>query len=165
MLILKTNHGEIAVELFEETAPVSSKNFHDYAWDGFYDGTIFHRVIEGFMIQGGGLTADLREKPNRAPIENEAGNGEKNAKYTLAMARTSDPNSATSQFFINVADNSFLDRDECQDGYGYAVFGRVVSGTEVVDSISRVATGNKRGMGDVPLETVVIESIEVRDDP
>lgn len=161
MLKLKTNHGDISVELFEKTAPVSAKNFQDYASEGFYNGTIFHRIIDGFMIQGGGFTADMQQKSNKAPIENEGGNGEKNLKYTLSMARTSDPNSATSQFFINVADNGFLDRDQSQDGFGYAVFGKVVEGTEVVDKIAKVETGVSAGMSDVPTETVVIESVEV----
>lgn len=161
MLTIKTNHGDIQIELNEEDAPISSKNFLEYATEGFYDGTIFHRVIDNFMIQGGGFTPDMKQKKNKAPIANEAGNGLKNGQYTLAMARTSDPNSATSQFFINVASNRFLDRDQCQDGCGYAVFARVTSGTEVVDKIAKVATGNSGGMGDVPVEPVVIESITV----
>lgn len=161
MLTLKTNHGDISVELFEEAAPISAKNFLDYARQGFYDGTIFHRVIDGFMIQGGGFTEEMKQKKNSAPIKNEGGNGKKNVKYTLAMARTSDPNSATSQFFINVSDNGFLDRDQSQDGHGYAVFGQVTDGTDVVDKIAKVKTGVKSGMSDVPRETVLIESVEV----
>lgn len=161
MITLKTNQGDMQIELFDEQAPVSAKNFREYAEEGFYDGLIFHRIIDGFMIQGGGFTPDMKQKRGKPPIENEAGNGVKNEKYTLAMARTSDPNSATSQFFINVADNAFLDRDQCQDGCGYAVFGRVVEGTEVVDKIGKVQTGMKGGMSDVPKEPVVIEKVEL----
>ncbi|QDV23310.1 peptidylprolyl isomerase [Aureliella helgolandensis] len=161
MLTLKTNHGDIKVELFETEAPISAKNFQEYAQEGFYDGTIFHRVIDGFMVQGGGFTPEMQQKKGKAPIKNEANNGKKNDKYTLAMARTSDPHSASSQFFINVSDNGFLNHGECQDGHGYAVFGQVVEGTEVVDKIAKVATGTKAGMGDVPNETVLIESVVV----
>ena len=161
MLVLKTSEGDIKVELFEKEAPVSSKNFLEYVNSGFYAGTIFHRVIDGFMIQGGGFTADMARKSTNPPIKNEGGNGKKNKRYTLAMARTSDPNSATSQFFINTADNGFLDRAESQDGVGYAVFGEVVEGMEVVDRIGKVKTGISAGMRDVPLKAVVIESVEV----
>ena len=161
MLTLKTSEGDIKVELFEEEAPVSSANFLSYAKDGYYAGTIFHRVIDGFMIQGGGFTADMQRKQTKAPIKNEAGNGLKNEKYTLAMARTSDPNSATSQFFINTTNNGFLNREEAQDGVGYAVFGKVVEGTDVVDRIGKVKTGTKSGMQDVPVQPVVIESVEI----
>ncbi len=161
MLILKTSEGDIKVELFEKEAPVSSKNFLEYAQAGFYSGTIFHRVIDGFMIQGGGFSADMKRKSTNPPIENEGGNGLKNKHYTLAMARTSDPNSATSQFFINTADNGFLDRAQSQDGVGYAVFGKVVEGMDVVDRIGKVKTGRSAGMSDVPVQAVVIESVEV----
>lgn len=161
MITIKTNLGDIQVELFEEQAPVSSSNFLEYAKEGFYDGTIFHRVIDGFMIQGGGFTADMSRKSTKPPITNEAGNGLTNDKYTLAMARTSDPESATSQFFINTNDNSFLNRANSQDGVGYAVFGKVVAGQDVVDQIAKVATGNSGGMADVPVETVVMESVTV----
>lgn len=161
MPTIKTNHGDIEVELFEEQAPISSKNFLEYASAGFYDGTIFHRIIDGFMIQGGGFTADMQKKSTNDAIQNESGNGMKNDKYTLAMARTSVPDSATSQFFINTADNDFLNRETCQDGVGYAVFGKVVSGTEVVDKIGKVSTGRQANMSDVPVEPVVIESVEV----
>lgn len=161
MPTIKTNHGDIKIELFAEEAPVSTENFLAYAKDGFYSGTIFHRIIDGFMAQGGGFTADMNRKETKAPIQNEAGNGLKNDKYTLAMARTSDPDSATSQFFINTSNNDFLNRDTCQDGVGYAVFGKVVEGMEVVDQIGKVATGIQAGMQDVPNEAVVIESVEL----
>ena len=161
MLILKTSEGDIKVELFEKEAPVSSENFLNYAKDGYYAGTIFHRVIDNFMIQGGGFTSDMQRKPTKPAIKNEAGNGLKNDKYTLAMARTSDPDSATSQFFINTTDNGFLNRAESQDGVGYAVFGKVVEGMDVVDRIGKVKTGTAAGMRDVPVKPVVIESVEV----
>lgn len=163
MLLLKTNHGDIKIELFEKEAPISVKNFLDYVEAGFYSDTIFHRVIDGFMIQGGGFTADMERKSTNQPIKNEAGNGLKNDKYTLAMARTSVPDSATSQFFINTSDNGFLNRAQSQDGVGYAVFGKVAEGTEVVDKIGKVKTGHQAGMGDVPVDPVVIQSIEVLD--
>lgn len=161
MLLMKTSLGDIKLELYDKQAPISVRNFLDYVEAGYYAGTIFHRVIDGFMIQGGGFTADMERKAANQPIKNEAGNGLKNEKYTLAMARTSVPDSATSQFFINTADNGFLNRAQSQDGVGYAVFGKVVEGTEIVDQIGKVKTGSKGGMGDVPLEPVVIESIEV----
>lgn len=161
MLLLKTSQGDIKIELFEKEAPVSVRNFMEYVESGFYEGTIFHRVIDGFMIQCGGFSADMQRKSTNKPIKNEAGNGLENDKYTLAMARTSVPDSATSQFFINTADNGFLNRAQSQDGVGYAVFGKVVEGTEVVDKIGKVKTGNKAGMGDVPLEPVLIHSVEV----
>lgn len=161
MLLMKTSHGDIKIELFEEQAPLSARNFMEYVEAGFYDGTIFHRVIDGFMIQGGGFTADMQRKATNPPIKNEAGNGLKNDKYSLAMARTSVPDSATSQFFINTADNGFLNRAQSQDGVGYAVFGKVVEGTEVVDAIGKVKTGSQAGMGDVPVKPVVIQSIAV----
>ncbi|MEM8732579.1 MAG: peptidylprolyl isomerase [Planctomycetota bacterium] len=161
MPTLKTNHGDIEIELCTEEAPVSTENFIEYAKSGFYDGTIFHRVIDGFMIQGGGFNEDMSRKETREPIVNEGGNGLKNDKYTLAMARTNVPDSATSQFFINTVDNGFLNREESQDGVGYAVFGKVISGSEVVDKIGKVATGVKAGMSDVPEEPVVIQSVEL----
>ncbi len=163
MLVLKTSEGEIKIELFEQEAPESTKNFLGYVESGFYDGTIFHRVIDSFMIQCGGFTKDMKKKNTQKPIKNEAGNGLKNEKYTLAMARTSVPDSATSQFFINTADNAFLDRAQAQDGVGYAVFGKVVEGQDVVDKIGKVKTGMSAGMSDVPVAAVTIESVEVMD--
>jgi peptidyl-prolyl cis-trans isomerase B (cyclophilin B) len=154
---LETNHGEILIELDDVRAPKSAANFLQYVNAGHYDGTVFHRVIRGFMIQGGGFEPGMKQKPTGAPIDNEAKNGLKNARYTLAMARTSDPHSATAQFFINTTDNGFLDNDRAQDGWGYAVFGRVVAGTEVVDKIEGVRTGRKGFHDDVPLEDVKIE--------
>jgi len=154
---LETNKGTIRVELDEARAPVSSRNFLEYVDAGHYDGTVFHRVIPGFMIQGGGFEAGMKQKPTNANIANEANNGVKNQRYTLAMARTSAPHSASSQFFINATDNTFLNFSaETASGWGYAVFAKVVSGTEVVDSIEKVKTGNKGGHGDVPLEDVVV---------
>jgi len=154
---LATSAGDIVIELAPDKAPKTVDNFLQYVKDKQYDGTVFHRVIDGFMIQGGGFTPDLKQKPTRAPIPLEAKNGLKNDKYTIAMARTSDPNSATAQFFINVKDNAMLDAPN-PDGHGYAVFGKVVSGTEVVDKIRAAGTGNKGGMQDVPLETITIQS-------
>lgn len=156
MIYLLTNYGNIAVELFAAEAPVTVDNLLAYVDDGFYDGTIFHRIIPGFVIQGGGLTADLRQKPTRPPIANEANNGLKNERGTLSMARTSDINSATSQFFINMQDNAMLDHG-VRD-YGYAVFGRIADGMEVVDRIASVATTSRGSHQDVPVEPVVIES-------
>ena len=159
--LIKTNMGDIKVETFPKEAPISAKNFDDYVTDGFYDGTIFHRVIPGFMIQCGGFTPDMKEKANKKPpIKNEGGNGLENKKYTLSMARTSVPDSATSQFYINVADNNFLNRkDPRSDGVGYAVFGRVVEGQDVVDKIAAVKTGSRGGHSDVPREPVTIEKV------
>jgi peptidyl-prolyl cis-trans isomerase B (cyclophilin B) len=155
---LHTSAGVIRIELDAAKAPLSAENFLAYVRAGHYDGTVFHRVIKGFMVQGGGMDADMRQKPTRAPIRNEANNGLRNTRYTLAMARTSDPHSATAQFFINTVDNAFLDfRAENAQGWGYAVFGRVVSGTEVVDAIEAVRTGRKGFHDDVPLEPVTIE--------
>jgi len=161
VVVIETNLGDISVELDAGNAPNTTANFLAYVDDGYFDDTIFHRVIPGFMIQGGGLTADMRDKPsNRAPIENEANNGLKNDRGTIAMARTNDPHSATSQFFINLKDNDFLNfRNESMQGWGYAVFGKVVDGMDVVDKIAAVPTGNKGGHQDVPLETVVIKTI------
>lgn len=160
---LKTNQGVIRLELDEARAPKTVENFLAYVKAGHYDGTVFHRVIKGFMVQGGGFGAGMDQKPTREPIANEASNGLKNDKYTIAMARTSVPHSATAQFFINVASNDFLNfRSETPQGWGYAVFGKVVSGTEVVDRIERVATGRRGGHDDVPLDEVVIEqAVEV----
>ncbi len=162
-VILHTNHGAITVELFEEKAPKSASNFLQYARDGHYDGTLFHRVIENFMIQGGGFDTDFNQKSTREPIENEADNGLKNERGTLAMARTNDPHSATSQFFINVTDNDFLNHRGKQSGqtWGYAVFGRVTDGMDVVDSIRTVSTGTHGGHRDVPEEPVIIERVEL----
>ena len=160
---IKTSMGEITAELDAKNAPVSTANFVEYARAGYYDGTVFHRVIPGFMIQGGGMDANLAPKAGaRAPIQNEADNGLKNTRGTLAMARTSDPNSATSQFFINVTDNGFLDhRSKVPSQYGYAVFGKVTEGMDVVDRIKAVKTGSKNMMQDVPVEPVVIERVTV----
>ncbi len=152
------NLGVITLELDAEKAPLSTENFLEYVLNKHYDGTIFHRVIDGFMIQGGGFTADMKQKDTMAPIENEAHNGLKNACYTIAMARTQDPHSATAQFFINVSDNDFLNHTSPSvQGWGYAVFGKVVAGTEIVDQIRSVATGRKGFHDDVPLNSVVIE--------
>ena len=154
---LHTSLGLIRVELDSEKAPVTSENFLKYVRQGQYDGTIFHRVIKGFMVQGGGFEPGMRQKPVGAAIANEADNGLKNARYTLAMARTSDPHSATAQFFINASDNAFLDfKSKTPSGWGYAVFARVVEGREVVDAIEGVRTGRKAGHDDVPVEDVVI---------
>jgi peptidyl-prolyl cis-trans isomerase A (cyclophilin A) len=156
MVELTTTLGRIAIELYSDEAPLTVENFLAYVDAGFYDGTVFHRVIPDFMIQGGGLTTDLDEKPTRSPIQNEAVNGLKNERGTLAMARTQDINSATSQFFINLKDNGFLDHGTRD--YGYAVFGRVTAGMDIVDRIGAVSTGSRKGQGDVPLDPVVIEA-------
>jgi peptidyl-prolyl cis-trans isomerase B (cyclophilin B) len=162
MVILHTNFGPITLELDADKAPETVANFLRYASEGHYDGTLFHRVIDGFMIQGGGYTEDMQQKPTRAPIQNEADNGLKNTAYTIAMARTPNPHSATSQFFINVADNPFLDYTEpTAQGYGYCVFGRVTAGQDTVDRIKKVRTGLRAGHQDVPLENVVIERVEI----
>jgi peptidyl-prolyl cis-trans isomerase B (cyclophilin B) len=161
MIKLTTNHGAITLELDAGKAPKSAANFLAYVEAGHYDNTIFHRVIDGFMIQGGGFEPGMDQKPVKAPIENEAKNGLRNEMYTVAMARTSDPHSATAQFFINVGNNDFLDFDKCQDGWGYCVFGRVVEGKDVVDKIRTVATGNKGFHQNVPREDVVIERAEI----
>lgn len=158
MVEIQTNYGSITLELFESRAPGSVANFLEYVEEGFYDGTIFHRVIPGFMIQGGGFIPGLIEKPTRAPIENEAGNGMRNLRGTIAMARTQDVDSATAQFYINLVDNAFLNGDG--ETGGYAVFGRVLSGMAVVDEISMEPTGTNGGFQDVPVNTVFIESIE-----
>jgi peptidyl-prolyl cis-trans isomerase B (cyclophilin B) len=157
MVILHTTMGDIGIELDEANAPATVRNFLQYVRDGHYDNTVFHRVINGFMIQGGGFSPGMKQKPTRAPVANEAGNGVKNAKYTVAMARTSDPHSATAQFFINVADNAFLDyKGPSAQGWGYCVFGKVVQGTDVVDKIEAVATGSAGMHQDVPKDDVLI---------
>lgn len=162
MIRFTTNKGVIDIELDHEHAPKSSANFEQYVRDGFYDGTIFHRVIKGFMIQGGGFERGMKEMATRAPIENEAANGLKNNKYTIAMARTSDPHSASSQFFINVADNDFLNHTAPNpQGWGYAVFGKVTAGQNVVDEIARVPTSTRGFYGDVPVDDIVIEKAEI----
>lgn len=162
MVKLHTNHGTITLELDAEKAPKTVENFLQYVRDGFFDGTIFHRVIDGFMIQGGGFEPGMTQKPTRATIPNEAGNGLKNDTYTVAMARTNDPNSATAQFFINVANNSFLNHTSpTPQGYGYAVFGKVVEGMDVIDKLKKVKTGNRAGHQDVPLEDIVITQAEI----
>ena len=161
MIRFSTNKGVFDVELNEAAAPKTCENFLQYVRSGFYNGTIFHRVISGFMIQGGGFEPGLQQKETKAPIENEANNGLKNDKYTIAMARTNDPHSATSQFFINVADNDFLNHTSpTPRGWGYAVFGKVVAGTDVVDAIAAVRTASRSWYGDVPVEDVVMEKVE-----
>ena len=159
-VIFTTNHGQFKVELDAEKAPKTVENFLSYVRSGHYNGTIFHRVIDGFMIQGGGFEPGMKQKPTSAPIENEAKNGLKNEPYTLAMARTSDPHSASSQFFINVKNNSFLDYPG-QDGWGYCVFAKVVEGMDVVDKIKSVKTTRTGMHADVPVENVVIEKAEI----
>jgi len=158
MITIVTSQGDIVVELFDENAPLSSENFKQYVADGFYAETVFHRVIPNFMIQGGGMTADMNRKETRAPIKNEAANGEKNLRGTLAMARTGEVDSATSQFFVNLQDNAFLDHSDRD--YGYAVFARVTDGMDIVDTIAGVTTGTVAGHQDVPLEPITI--VEVR---
>lgn len=161
MIRFTTNKGVFDVELNEAAAPKTCENFLQYVRSGFYNGTIFHRVISGFMIQGGGFEPGLQQKETKAPIENEANNGLKNDKYTIAMARTNDPHSATSQFFINVADNDFLNHTSpTPRGWGYAVFGKVVAGSDVVDAIAAVRTASRSWYGDVPVEDVVMEKVE-----
>ncbi len=161
---LETSAGDIVIELDDVKAPESSKNFLAYVAKGHYDNTVFHRVIKGFMVQGGGFEPGMKQKATDAPIKNEANNGLKNKKYTLAMARTNDPHSASAQFFINATDNDFLDfRTENAQGWGYAVFGRVVSGTDVVDKIEGVKTGRKGFHDDVPVDDVVIRKATVTD--
>lgn len=162
MVNLHTPLGVISIELDHASAPATAANFLQYARDGFYEGTLFHRVIPNFMIQGGGLEAGMTQKPTRSPIRNEADNGLKNQVGTIAMARTSDPHSATSQFFINVKDNDFLDhRGPTSQGWGYCVFGRVVDGMDVAQAIARVPTTSRRGHQDVPVDDVVITTVEV----
>ncbi len=162
MVKLHTNFGIIALELEPERAPETVKNFLAYVESGFYSNTMFHRVIDGFMVQGGGFEPGMRQKPTQKTIKNEAGNGLKNDRYTIAMARTSEPHSASSQFFINLKDNAFLNHTApSSQGWGYCVFGKVVEGQDIVDKIKRVKTGNRGGHADVPVEDVVIEKAEV----
>lgn len=162
MIRMQTNHGAIVIELDTQKAPKTVANFLAYANAGFYDGTIFHRVIDGFMIQGGGFSPGMKQKPTQVPVENEAVNGLRNDRGTLAMARTNDPHSATAQFFINLKDNDFLNfTSPTPRGWGYCVFGRVVEGMDVVDKIKNVATGSRGGHQDVPENDVVIERVEV----
>ncbi|WP_313741582.1 peptidylprolyl isomerase [Pseudomonas sp.] len=159
---LSTNHGDIVLQLNAEKAPQTVDNFVQYVKEGHFDGTIFHRVIKGFMIQGGGFSADMSQKKTRASIQNEADNGLKNQKYSIAMARTMDPHSASAQFFINASDNDFLNHSgKNTQGWGYAVFGEVIEGREVVDAIEKVATGSAAGHQDVPKDAVVIEKAEI----
>ena len=162
MVKLHTNHGVIALELDEARAPETARNFLEYVNAGFYSNTVFHRVIDGFMIQGGGFEPGMRQKPTQSPIKNEATNGLNNDRYTVAMARTSDPHSASSQFFINVKDNDFLNHSvPSGDGWGYCVFGKVVEGQSVVDKIKSVKTGKRGFHSDVPVDDVIIERAEV----
>ncbi|MDX1555123.1 MAG: peptidylprolyl isomerase [Xanthomonadales bacterium] len=165
MVMIRTSLGDIQVELFRDKAPETVANFLQYARDGHYDDTVFHRVISHFMIQGGGFTADMQQKPTREPVRNEANNGLSNQRGTIAMARTPDPHSATSQFFINVQDNPNLDftGEESSRGWGYTVFGRVTEGMDVVDEIRFVETGPRPPHHDVPVDAVVIESVDVVD--
>jgi peptidyl-prolyl cis-trans isomerase B (cyclophilin B) len=165
MVKLETTMGEILVALDAEKAPKTVANFLAYVEEGHYDGTIFHRVIDGFMIQGGGMTADMQEKPTRSPIENEADNGLENDAYSIAMARTGDPHSATAQFFINVKNNAFLNHTaKTPDGWGYAVFGKVAKGHGIVNKIKALATGRKGMHADMPLDPVVITKAEIVDE-
>ena len=158
-----TTMGDITIEVDHKKAPISAANFVQYAEDGFYNGTIFHRIIPSFVVHGGGLEADLQQKENRAPIENEADNGLKNLKGTLSMARTMDPHSATSQFFINLKDNDFLDHTgKNMQGWGYAVFGRVVDGMNVVEAMAKVKTGSRQGHQDVPVEDIVVDKTSIK---
>jgi cyclophilin family peptidyl-prolyl cis-trans isomerase len=161
MITIKTNHGDITVELFDDRAPITCENFRQYVADGYFNDTIFHRVIPNFMIQGGGMDANMNSKPGRDPIKNEANNGELNRRGTLAMARTAVVDSATSQFFINLRDNDFLNHGSRD--FGYAVFGRVTDGMDVVDTIAAVATGSRGGHQDVPLEPVLILDVSAGD--
>ena len=162
VVTFETTMGPIVIELFEEDAPITTKNFLDYANSGFYDGTLFHRVIPGFVIQGGGLEPGMQDKSGNPPIENEANNGQKNLKWSLSMARTNDPDSATSQFFINLENNSNLDHtSETPQGWGYAVFGTVIDGFETVEAIASVTTGSADNHQDVPLEDITIQKTKV----
>ena len=162
VVTFETTMGSIVIELFEDDAPITTKNFLDYANSGFYDGTLFHRVIPGFVIQGGGLETGMKDKSGNPPIENEANNGQKNLKWSLSMARTSDPHSATSQFFINLENNSSLDHTaENPQGWGYAVFGTVIEGFETVEAIAAVATGSSGHHQDVPLEDITVQKTKV----
>ncbi len=161
---MQTSKGTIVVELYADKAPATVESFLSYAREGFFDGTVFHRVIPGFMIQGGGFTADMMQKPTKDPVKNEANNGLKNETGTLAMARTPDPHSATAQFFINVADNDFLNfKSETSQGWGYCVFGKVTEGMDTVTAITKVPTGNSGMHQDVPQETILIEKVSVNE--
>jgi cyclophilin family peptidyl-prolyl cis-trans isomerase len=159
VVVMDTSMGTIKIELFEKDAPITVKNFLEYVDDKFYDGTIFHRVIPTFMVQGGGFEAGMKEKKTKDPIKNESTNGLSNKKYTLAMARTNVPDSATAQFYINVKDNDFLDREKARDKVGYCVFGKVIDGMDVVDKIKAVETGDKGAHENVPLKDVIIKSV------
>ena len=161
MIKIKTTSGDIEIKLYEEEAPISSENFKNYVKDGFFEGTIFHRVIPNFMVQGGGMTENMENKSTNAPIKNEANNGKKNLRGTLAMARTMEIDSATSQFFINLVDNSFLDHGDRD--FGYAVFGEVTDGMDIVDEIASTATGSKMGHQDVPTEPIMITKVSFID--
>jgi peptidyl-prolyl cis-trans isomerase B (cyclophilin B) len=161
LIKLTTTKGNIVIKLFSDKAPETVKNFLNYTENGNYNGTIFHRVIQNFMVQGGGLMPDMSEFVSNAPVVNESNNDLSNKKGTVAMARTSDPHSATSQFFINLKDNDFLDKKNAPDGYGYCVFGEVVEGMDIVENIGTVSTGNTGGHGDVPQEPIVVEKVEV----
>ena len=161
MIKIKTTSGDIEIKLYEEEAPISSENFKSYVKDGFFEGTIFHRVISNFMVQGGGMTENMENKSTNAPIKNEANNGKKNLRGTLAMARTMEIDSATSQFFINLVDNSFLDHGDRD--FGYAVFGEVTDGMDIVDEIASTATGSKMGHQDVPTEPITITEVSFID--
>jgi peptidyl-prolyl cis-trans isomerase B (cyclophilin B) len=158
-VVMQTSLGALKIEVFADKAPITAQNFLGYVADGFFDNTIFHRVIPGFMIQGGGFESGMKQKKTKAAIKNESSNGLANQRGTLAMARTSDANSATAQFFINGKDNAFLDKAKAQDGVGYCVFGKVVEGMDVVDKIEAVKTGSRGGHGDVPMTDVVIQSV------
>jgi cyclophilin family peptidyl-prolyl cis-trans isomerase len=162
-VVMETTKGTFVIELFPEEAPKTVENFLAYVKSGFYDDTIFHRVIPGFVVQGGGFTADMNRKPTRSPIANEADNGLRNERGTLSMARTNDPNSATSQFFINLVDNRSLDHRDKGAGWGYAVFAKVVEGMDVVDAVAKVPTGRVKGFADVPTEPVVVTSAHVQE--
>ncbi|MDP5213929.1 peptidylprolyl isomerase [Pseudoalteromonas tunicata] len=163
MIIFTTNLGDIEFKLDFETTPVTAKNFLQYCQDGFYEGTIFHRVIKGFMIQGGGFTAKMKEKPTQAPIVNEANKGLKNKLGTIAMARTNAPHSATAQFFINVADNDFLDHSKTTNaGWGYCVFGEVIAGMDIIKQIEKVRTARVAGHEDVPFEPIIVEKVTIK---
>lgn len=161
MIKIKTTSGDIEIKLYEEEAPISSENFKNYVKDGFFEGTIFHRVIPNFMVQGGGMNENMENKSTNAPIKNEANNGKKNLRGTLAMARTMEIDSATSQFFINLVDNSFLDHGDRD--FGYAVFGEVTNGMDIVDEIASTATGSKMGHQDVPTEPIMITEVSFID--
>jgi peptidyl-prolyl cis-trans isomerase A (cyclophilin A) len=161
MILIETTLGDFKIEFFEKEAPISVANFKEYVEKGFFDGTIFHRIVPGFVIQGGGFTEDLSQKKTSAPIKNEADNGLKNSRGTLSMARTNDINSATSQFFVNLKDNDFLDHS--RGNFGYAVFARVTEGLDVIDKIAAVETGRKRGFDDVPVEAVIMKAVRTVD--